>query len=137
MTNKRLLKQKESLEKTLGELERYNTVIDSILSNKDKLIPGKNSTGGLEELKLLNEDAIKLNRNEIKKIGKKLKTNTKSERPTTGDIIDEGIEKREQVIKHGYWEDKRWKEVKKLCDENKIQESNKLVIKIKSDWGVE
>jgi len=53
------------------------------------------------------------------------------------DTITDGFEKREQVTKHGYWEDKRWKGVKKLRKEGKMAESNDLVMEIRSDWGVD
>ena len=70
---KKLKKQKETLKKSLGELENYNIIINHMLSNKENLIPGKESTEGLEELRGLNETAIELNRKEIKRIEKKLK----------------------------------------------------------------
>ncbi len=56
---------------------------------------------------------------------------------TVADTITDGFEKREQVTKYGYWEDERWKEVTKLRKENKIPESNGLVMEIRSDWGVD
>ena len=35
-----------------------------------------------------------------------------------------GFEKREELAKFGYWDDKRWKEVTKLRDEGKEREAN-------------
>ena len=48
-----------------------------------------------------------------------------------------GFEQREVAGATGYWEDPRWKEVKKLRNENKHSEANTLVFKIRSDWGVD
>ena len=47
----------------------------------------------------------------------------------------DGFEKRE--AKPDYWKDERWKEVRKLRDEDKQTEANGLVSKIRSDWGME
>lgn len=49
----------------------------------------------------------------------------------------DGFEKREQVAKFGYWKDPRWKQVKKLRKENKIPESNRLVMEIRSDFDLD
>jgi len=46
-----------------------------------------------------------------------------------------GFEQREQVSK-SYWKDKRWKTVKQLRKDNKILESNDLVMSIRSDFGL-
>ncbi len=49
----------------------------------------------------------------------------------------DGFEKREQVAQFGYWGDPRWKEVTKLRKEGKIAESNDLVFKIRTDYGID
>lgn len=47
----------------------------------------------------------------------------------------DGFEKREQCPE--YWDDPRWKKVKRLRDMNKQVEANSLVYKIRGDWGME
>jgi len=47
-----------------------------------------------------------------------------------------GFEQRE-AVGDAYWKDPRWKEVAKLRDQNSQLEANSLVLKIRSDWGVE
>ena len=47
-----------------------------------------------------------------------------------------GFEKREELAKFGYWDDKRWKEVTKLRDEGKEREANTLVFTIRESWGL-
>jgi hypothetical protein len=47
-----------------------------------------------------------------------------------------GFEQRE-LVGDAYWEDARWAEVAKLRDQNRQVEANGLVLKIRSDWGVE
>jgi len=47
-----------------------------------------------------------------------------------------GFEQRE-LVGDAYWEDTRWAEVAKLRDQNRQVEANGLVLKIRSDWGVE
>ena len=48
----------------------------------------------------------------------------------------DGFEKREQ-LGDTYWKDPRWKQVKKLRKENKIPESNRLVMEIRADFGLD
>lgn len=48
----------------------------------------------------------------------------------------DGFEQRAQ-LGSSYWDDPRWKEVKKLRDEGKILDSNHLVFVIRQSWGVE
>ncbi|MFW6282281.1 MAG: hypothetical protein ACOC1O_05785 [bacterium] len=47
----------------------------------------------------------------------------------------DGFEQREQVSDFGYWDDPRWKEVRKLRKNGNT--ANGLVMKIRSDWGVD
>lgn len=47
-----------------------------------------------------------------------------------------GFEKRELIGK-SYWEDPRWKKVRKLRKENKHGEANNIVFKIRASWGLE
>ena len=42
-----------------------------------------------------------------------------------------------EAVGDAYWKDPRWKEVAKLRDQNSQLEANSLVLKIRSDWGVE
>jgi len=48
-----------------------------------------------------------------------------------------GFEKREEVTRFGYWKDPRWKQVRSLRKENKIPESNGVVMAIRSDFGLD
>jgi len=48
-----------------------------------------------------------------------------------------GFEQREQVSQFGYWEDPRWEQVINLRKQNKIPESNGLVMVIRGEWGVD
>jgi len=48
-----------------------------------------------------------------------------------------GFEKREEMAVFGYWQDPRWKEVEQLRKDNKIPESNGLVMTIRSDYGLD
>jgi len=50
---------------------------------------------------------------------------------------EDGFKQRERVAKLGYWEDKRWKKVNKLRKNNKLNEANSLVFKIRNSWGVD
>lgn len=48
----------------------------------------------------------------------------------------DGFEQRE-LLGDTYWDDPRWKIVSKLREEEKHSEANGLVLKIRSDWGIE
>lgn len=46
-----------------------------------------------------------------------------------------GFEQRERSP--GYWDDPRWKEVKRLRDDGKHSEANGLTFQIRESWGVD
>ena len=48
-----------------------------------------------------------------------------------------GAAQREVVAKFGYWQDKRWKQVHKLRQQEKIAEANQLVMQILDSYGVD
>ena len=48
----------------------------------------------------------------------------------------DGFEQRERLGKN-YYKDPRWKKVNKLRKDNKIPESNGLVMKIRADFALE
>lgn len=48
-----------------------------------------------------------------------------------------GFEARESVAKQGYWEDPRWKDVKRLRAEGKHAEANSLTFQIRGSWGID
>ena len=48
-----------------------------------------------------------------------------------------GFEARERVGQQGYWEDPRWKDVKKLRAEGKQSEAHGLTFQIRESWGID
>lgn len=57
-------------------------------------------------------------------------------RKTTKEAKKNGFEKREQ-LGDKYWQDSRWKKVRKLRSQNKQLEANGLVGQIRYNWGLE
>jgi hypothetical protein len=48
----------------------------------------------------------------------------------------DGFEQRE-LIGDDYWDDPRWKQVRKLRKQNKLSEANSLVFEIRESYGVD